>query len=259
MRLGIIGGGRAAWSFGVSWQRAGWSVSGVNLRDGSRSRVPELLHAPTISRHELIELSDIIFIATSDRAVAGIASDLNRSAASKALFHASGSLTSQLFGSHPVGFSLHPLRALPEVGSPTSLEDSFLLFEGTDEARVLAAEICHGLHARMGELTVERKRTYHAAAVIGSNYVAALLEIAARLMEDAGLDSESMRFHLAKLARSAIEVWEDGNGPSRFTGPAARGDDETVRAHVEALESRPEVAEIYRRLAEELKRFTRQV
>src|SRR5205809_1073105 len=33
VRLGIIGGGRAAWAFGSTWRRIGWPIAGVTLRE----------------------------------------------------------------------------------------------------------------------------------------------------------------------------------------------------------------------------------
>ena len=43
MRLGILGGGRAAWAYGSAWRRISWPIDGVWLRAESQSRLPELL------------------------------------------------------------------------------------------------------------------------------------------------------------------------------------------------------------------------
>jgi predicted short-subunit dehydrogenase-like oxidoreductase (DUF2520 family) len=80
--------------------------------------------------------------------------------------------------------------------------------------------------------------------VFGSNSVAALLDIAEEL-----IGIEGARGDLAALAESAIANWRSHPGPERFTGPAARGDQQVLERHLAALRDRPELAEIYRLLA----------
>jgi predicted short-subunit dehydrogenase-like oxidoreductase (DUF2520 family) len=88
---------------------------------------------------------------------------------------------------------------------------------------------------------------YHAAAVFGSNYVAALLDIAEEL-----IGIENAREDLAALADSAIRNWAAHADSRRFTGPAARGDQEVLQRHLAALADQPQLAEIYRLLAERI-------
>ena len=86
--------------------------------------------------------------------------------------------------------------------------------------------------------------------MFGSNYVAASLEIAQRLMERVGLDN--VREDLVALAASAIENWRSHTDEKRFTGPAARGDEAVLRSHVDALQKDPQLAQVYELLAAEL-------
>ena len=241
MRLGILGGGRAAWAFGSAWKRIGWPLAGVWLRDSSTSRITELLGT---SRREVADLageSELILVAVSDRAIDDIVRTVPASEA--ILFHASGAMPSPAGG-----FSLHPLLSLPPVGGPADLEGALLVFEG--EHRRTAKLIASAVGARFAEVSAERKRLYHAAAVFGSNYVAAMLEIAQRLVEDAGVPGA--REDLARLADSAIRNWERHDDAARFTGPAARGDAAVIEGHLAALAADPEVSQIYRLLADQI-------
>jgi predicted short-subunit dehydrogenase-like oxidoreductase (DUF2520 family) len=54
------------------------------------------------------------------------------------------------------------------------------------------------------------------------------------------------------LATSAIDNWRSHTDAKRYTGPAARGDDAVLRAHVDALQKDPQLAQIYELLAAEL-------
>lgn len=238
LRLGIVGGGRAAWAFGSAWRQAGWPVAGVALRPASASRVPELLGAV---RRPVDQLEcDVLLLAVSDRAIAEVAESLPPTEA--VVFHAGGAIASVR-----QGFSLHPLKALPPVGSLSDLTGSLLVFEGSH--RHLARRIADAMGARFAEITAEQKPLYHAAAVFGSNYVAALLDIAERLI---GIDGA--RADLAALARSAVANWEAHPDEGRFTGPAARGDSEVLESHLLALADSPQLAETYKLLAAEIER-----
>ncbi|HET8798905.1 MAG TPA: DUF2520 domain-containing protein, partial [Thermoanaerobaculia bacterium] len=121
-------------------------------------------------------------------------------------------------------------------------------FEG--EHRRTARLIAAAIGARLAEVEPGQKALYHAAAVFGANYVAAVLEIAQRLMDRAGV--HEAKGDLVALAHSAIENWRRHEDARRFTGPAARGDSEVVSRHVELLRNDPQLAEIYALLAEEI-------
>ena len=236
MKLGIIGGGRAAWAFGSTWQRIGWPLAGIALR--SNSPIASRLDTQKRSVDELASESELILIAVSDRAIAEVAASILQTKA--IIFHPSGILTS-LRG----GFSLHPLKALPPVGEPSDLRDALLVFEGAH--REIAKRIADAAGARLAEIAPQQKVLYHAAAVFGSNYVAALLDIAEELI---GIDHA--RDDLAALAQSAIDNWLAHSDARRFTGPAARGDREVIERHLAALQGNPRLAELYKLLAERI-------
>jgi predicted short-subunit dehydrogenase-like oxidoreductase (DUF2520 family) len=241
MRLGILGGGRAAWAFGSAWRRIGWPLSGVWLRDASHSHIAEKLATARLDLADLAADSELLLIAVSDRAIAEVAAGIPETDA--LVFHASGSTLSVRDG-----FSLHPLKALPPVGEPSDLENTLLVFEG--EHRRTARLIAAAVGARLAEVAPEQKALYHAAAVFGANYVAAAMEIAKRLMDRAGV--HDTKGDLVALAQSAIENWRGHEDSKRFTGPAARGDQEVIARHVAALRDEPQLAEIYALLANEI-------
>ncbi len=236
-----MGGGRAAWAFGSAWKRIGWPLSGVWLRDESHSHIAELLETSRQDLNDLAAESELLLVAVSDRAIPACAELIPRTEA--LVFHASGAMLSVRGG-----FSLHPLKSLPPVGQPGDLEGTLLVFEG-DHKRT-AKLIATAVGARFAEVSSEQKSLYHAAAVFGSNYVAASLEIAQRLMERVGLDD--VRGDLVALALSAIENWRSHTDAKRFTGPAARGDEEVLRSHMQALRDDPQLAAVYELLAAEL-------
>ncbi|HEU4887767.1 MAG TPA: hypothetical protein VFV49_07780, partial [Thermoanaerobaculia bacterium] len=90
MRLGILGGGRAAWAFGSAWKRIGWPLSGVWLRDDSHSHIAELLGTARMDMADLARDSELLIVAVSDRAIAEVAGMIPETEG--LIFHASGAL-----------------------------------------------------------------------------------------------------------------------------------------------------------------------
>ena len=91
------------------------------------------------------------------------------------------------------------------------------------------------------ELDDEEHALYHAAAAMAQGFLVALHWAAADLMEQAGAPPEA----LLPLMRRTME------NDFELTGPATRGDWETIERHLEAIrEHRPELEPMYRALTD---------
>jgi len=143
---------------------------------------------------------------------------------------------------HRRRFSLHPLQTLTTDRGPEQLEGAWaaLTFE-TNEAGAVAHWLADRLGLRAFELTDADKALYHAGAAMASNFLVTLYRVSARLLRESGAPPEA----LVPLMRRVIE-----NG-FQLTGPIARGDWNTVDAHLAALRQRtPDLEPLYRALAE---------
>jgi len=253
VKLGIIGGGRAAWAFGHAWKTRSLPIAGVALREGSSSNLPGLLDAPAVPVERLAAESDLLLLAIPDGSIALVARQIAPHLGERSFrFHASGSLPSSVLGQGPHAFSLHPLAALPPAGTPLGSPPPLLVFEGPEESLAVARAIAAAFGSPMSRIDPRSKPLYHAGAVLGSNHVAALLEVAAQVLRSAGLEERESREAVASLARSAIENWASSPPSGRFTGPVARAERATIASHLDALAASPEVREIYRRLSLEV-------
>ncbi|MBI2213337.1 MAG: DUF2520 domain-containing protein [Acidobacteria bacterium] len=249
MRLGIIGGGRAAWAFGSAWLTADAPIAGVALRDGSASTLPERLSAPRLAIDSLLAGADLVVVAVSDDALPELCGSLALHAPETLwLVHASGALPASLFAPHARAFSLHPLRSLPPPGAEGALDGALLVAEGPEDALEVAEEIARRARARLARVTASAKPTYHAAAVMAAAGPATLLSMSERLLAGVGVDGVTAD-DIAALAISAIENWRRNNGTARFTGPVVRGDTAVVRKHLDLLAAEPTMRAAYASLA----------
>lgn len=221
----IVGRGRAGGSFEGALRSAGCRVD-VLAHDA-----PELRGAAAGC--------DVVLLCVPDGAIASVAASIDPAEAVVA--HCSGSSTLEVLAPHARRASLHPLVALPDaVLGARRLLGAWFAVAGDP----VAARLVDLLDGRLVEVPDPERVRYHAAAAVASNHLVALMGQVQRIAEQAGVPLEAY----LDLARGALENVEQV-GPARaLTGPAARGDDATLRAHLAALD--PSERAAYRAVAD---------
>jgi predicted short-subunit dehydrogenase-like oxidoreductase (DUF2520 family) len=252
--IALIGPGRAGTTIALALVDHGYRVVGVAGRapDAAATRAAALvLDAPARLGSEAGVGAEIVIIATPDHAIASAARAVAPSLEPGALvFHVAGSCNLDVFdemlAARPdanirVG-SLHPVQTFPNTTEGIErLYGSWAAVAGDPELIEIATSL--GLRAFAVD-PVDRAR-YHAAAVVASNHVIALLGQVARLAASSGVPFDAFQ----PLVLTSIEN-AFGLGPARaLTGPVARGDLKTVQAHLQALD--PSERDAYRALARE--------
>lgn len=156
--------------------------------------------------------------------------------------HVSGATRLQALDPHERRFSVHPLQTLTRERGPEQLDGAWGAISGeTDDALARARWLAETIGLKPFEVADADRALYHAAAVIGGNYLVTLHEVAGRLLDEVGAPAEA----IVPLMTRTIENGFD------LTGPIARGDWATVEAHLAVLEERaPDLVPLYRALAE---------
>ena len=131
---------------------------------------------------------------------------------------------------------LHPLVAVPNpVDGVRLLRNAWWGVEGEGPAFALASRVVASADGRTLRIPPGGRALYHAAAVLASNYLLALLSVAEGVMVRGGIPAEQGREALANLAAGALTAVRDTGPLDALTGPVVRGDLETVRAHLARL------------------------
>lgn len=152
---------------------------------------------------------------------------------------------------HAAG-TFHPLLPLTDPPRATKqLHHAWIGIDGDEGARAVSRDLAERIGARVLEIPAGEKARYHAAAVIASNFPVVLLAMATRLLTLAGIPETSARGALSTLLSAAAENLRVLAPAKALTGPVARADVETVRAHLAALADVPEILELYRGLSRE--------
>jgi predicted short-subunit dehydrogenase-like oxidoreductase (DUF2520 family) len=248
----VLGAGRAGLGLARALRASGVDVIGVHGRRSEGG--PEAVSAGRLP--DRVGEATVVIVAVRDAQIDDALRELLRAplAPGAVILHASGSaepteLASVRAAGHPAG-TFHPLVPLADPSrAPELLRGAWIGIDGDARARSCARSLAAALGAHTLEIPAGQKGPYHAAAVLASNFPAVLLALGEQLLMGAGLDTETARRALYSLFRSAADNLRAGNGARVLTGPIVRGDVDTVRVHLDALSSEPDVLEVYRALS----------
>lgn len=245
-RFALVGAGAVASALASSWVRSGARLVGVASRGGASARaLAERCGVPRAAVGDLASLPlevELLLVAVPDARIVEVVRALRVRCEPRPPFalaaHTSGALPAALLAELGAPcVSLHPLYAFapPPNAAPEFAEVGFAL-EGEDGAVALATPWVERLGGQAFPLTAAAKPLYHAAAVLASNDLVAVLDRARRCWDAAvgpGADPRALRTLAVSALRALGEKGDDA--AAALSGPVVRGDREVVRAHLAAL------------------------
>ncbi len=208
---------------------------------------------------------------------------------SKVICHCSGSLSSAVFSENPypvpwedIGTgrgqayiavcSMHPMYAFHhKYESFQQLKQVFFTLEGDEPALESFCRVLDELGNHHAVIKSRDKIKYHCAASMASNHVIGLISKSIAMLTQCGFGQKAAYDMLKPLVQGNVEnifkaEGHESNAASEeepdmdgvaeaLTGPIERGDTETVKKHLELLDT--ETAGLYRLLGRELLSISR--
>jgi predicted short-subunit dehydrogenase-like oxidoreductase (DUF2520 family) len=213
-RVRIIGPGRAGSSLAAALGRCGWVTEPLLGRDDDCSSAAEGV--------------DLLVVATPDAAIAEVASSVH-TRPDTVVAHLSGALGLEVLAPHVRRAACHPLLSLANAdrGADLLCDGAWFAVAGDP----LVGELVQALGGRSFTVGDDDRAAYHAAAVLASNHVVALLGQVERVAGPLGVPLDAF---LALAEGSLANVRALGPADA-LTGPAARGDEATIDRHLAAL------------------------
>jgi len=200
----------------------------------------------------------IVFLAVPDAVVGNVAARFAASSPPPAVsfVHLSGALTLDVLAplrDHALG-SFHPLQSFPFPRQPEAFRGITIAVDASTPAlmRVLR-RLARELGARPRKVAAEERVLYHAAAVFASNLVLATFSEGVRQLMRIGWSEQDATRALLPLLDGVVANIRRKGVLKSLTGPIRRGDSETVRRHLEALD-RPDLYRILGSIALEIAR-----
>lgn len=254
--IAIAGTGRVAQALGRLLAERGEPVAAVAGRHLEKARAAAVFighQVKPVTLGTLPKRTARLLIAVSDSSILEVASAIAGSGMKPGIaLHTCGAMGPEALAPlAAAGVScgvLHPLQtfASPEQGL-SALTGCTFAIDGDAAALQWAAQVAHLLDAATLRVPPAGRLLYHAAAVMASNYVVALLDAAAMLMGAAGIEPEKTLRALGPLVEASVSNVLHTGTVEALTGPVKRGDLLTISGHLSALRQAPEsVQGLYR-------------
>jgi predicted short-subunit dehydrogenase-like oxidoreductase (DUF2520 family) len=210
----IIGPGRVGRSLARALTAAGWSM------------------APQLGRGDDVGPAargvDLVLITTTDDAIRRVAAAIAPEP-DTVVAHCSGAHSLDVLEPHARRASVHPLASIPDehIGAERLAGGCSFAVDGDS----LVEELVEALGGRSFRVDPADRVRYHAAAVMASNHLVALLGQVERVAAQAGLPVDA---YLDLVEQTLANVRRLGPAAA-LTGPVARGDWATVYRHLLAV------------------------
>lgn len=236
--VGIVGAGRVGAVLGARLRASGYPVVAVAARsEASLLRARTFLPGvPVLDPVEVVGAGEVLVLAVPDDSLAAVAQEL-------APHVRPGQLVLHTSGRH--GRAV--LAPIAEVGARTAAFHPAMTFTGsdvdvdrpcviglttTDADRATVETLAEAVGGTPVHVAEADRVVYHAALAHGANHVVTVLNQAMDLLRSIGVADPSAV--LEPLVRASVTNTL-AYGDAALTGPVARGDAQTVAAHVGAI------------------------
>lgn len=249
MNIVLLGSGKVATHLGRAFKMAGQTIVQVWSRNIEHAN--EL--ADTVASEAISDIADInrnadlYIIAVKDSAIRDLALTLGLD--DKLIVHTSGSTSIQALegvSSHIGVF--YPLQTFSK-NKAVDFRQIPIAIEATNPEDLAAIRaIADRLSEKVTELSSAQRKALHVAAVFACNFTNHLMAISQDLLKAENLDFDLIRPLIAETAEK-VQL----NDPDAVqTGPAVREETEIILSHLEMLQERPDLQELYRLLSQSI-------
>jgi len=246
MRITILGSGNVATHMAAALKNAGHQI--VEVFSPSLQNAALLAYhvrAEAVDDLEQLKSTDLFLIAVKDDAIEETAARLAKY--QTPVVHTSGATSLAVLEKYISGAGVfYPLQTFSKIREVDFKTVPLCIEANSAELKQMLMELASTISNQVYEVNSNQRRTLHLAAVFACNFPNYLYHIAQGLLGDAKLDFNLLR---PLIMETAAKVQD--NLPNEVqTGPAVRGDEQTMREHLKLLEPDQYLQQVYRLLSE---------
>jgi predicted short-subunit dehydrogenase-like oxidoreductase (DUF2520 family) len=248
MKISIIGAGNVATNLALALKKAGHEIVQVYNRSDDAGK--ELAHTVaasfTSNAADLLD-ADVYLVAVKDDVIAEIAEHLKL--ADKIVAHTSGTNSKDLLATASSAYGIfYPLQTMKK-NSKVDFKSVPLLVEGSDDATVATLEaLAKTISQNVHRVDEEQRKWIHVAAVFANNFTNHLYSVSESILLGQGLPFDILK----PLIYRSIENLQQNSPAELQTGPAARGDMQTIEKHLMLLGDDIRLQKIYEILTQSI-------
>jgi predicted short-subunit dehydrogenase-like oxidoreductase (DUF2520 family) len=257
IKLGFIGAGKVGTALAIRLHRKGYPVVAVHdtKPEAARHFVGAIEGCKTAGRtQEVADAADLVFITVVDDLIARTASGIKWRQEQMAV-HCSGANSAALLdGAKEQGAIVgvfHPGQMFADKEQAVeAISGSTFDIEADEPLLGIFKELAAALDGYWIEVNAEQRAAYHVAIELPSVYLMLNYRLAVKVFQAMGISAEEATRVLLALIHATTRNIETFGTSKALTGPVDRGDTETVKRHIDGLQSvYPPVLPLYRELA----------
>lgn len=240
-KIAIIGAGNTAYSLCKVLKSKGIEPFCIYVRNPEKAeKVRADLDVEVVFSYEKVLESDLAIIAVNDDAISEVAAHLIDYKG--LVVHASGTKSSEVlnrierYGVFYLPFTMSKERDISFDDVP------LLIYANSPEDMIRLNGFAEQLSSKVQYCDDEQRKVIHLAAVYVSNFTNVMLGIGDKLLKENGLSLDLMRPLVMEMMKKSFEISPE----KALTGPARRGDIQTILDHEEMLVNSPKELEIYK-------------
>ena len=246
-RILLVGAGNLATSLGVALAAAGMQPVAVWSRSQSSAReLGERIGCLWGCNMDELPVADIVIISVADSALETVAHAIASRYPAAIIAHTAGSVSMDILrcaGAGDYGV-FYPMQTFSKQRTADFSKITTFVEGSSEDVTAILEQISTRIGSKAVRATSEQRKYLHIAAVFACNFTNAAYSMAAELLEANGLPFEAM---LPLLDETAEKVHHLHPADAQ-TGPAARGDENVMNAHLAMLDGR--LKEIYSTMSE---------
>ncbi len=250
MRIVLIGAGSLATNLGRALKEAGENIIQVYSRtEESASTLAARLDCPYTCSLETVSLeAELYIVSVKDSVLSDVLVSLSTPERADALFvHTAGSMPLSVFDRAGIGRCgvFYPMQTFSKLRPVDFVHLPVFIESKRQEDLPLLRDLSAELSADVYEMSSEKRRYLHLAAVFACNFANHCYARAGQILREQGIPFDVM---LPLIDETAAKV-HDMLPREAQTGPAVRYDRNVMEHHLELLNENTDVAEEYELLS----------
>jgi predicted short-subunit dehydrogenase-like oxidoreductase (DUF2520 family) len=254
--LSIIGAGNVAWHLAQNLEDKNYTIAEVYSRNINNATLlcQKLSSAKATDKLNFSKSKAKIFILSiADAAFEAVLEQIKLPNAA-ILIHTSGSQSLEVLEKAASQIAVfYPLQTFSKTKKVDFAEIPFCLEADSEQTLTSVHELAKDLSDKIYHLTSEQRSKIHVAAVFACNFSNHVLAIADDILTKNKLDFEILKPLLRETLEKALSI----PPKEAQTGPAKRGDSNTIKKHLNFLENEASYQEIYQLITKSIKAFER--
>jgi predicted short-subunit dehydrogenase-like oxidoreductase (DUF2520 family) len=240
-KITIIGTGNVAYSLGKLFVTHGYHIAqvfGRNIEDATK--LAQLLKSqPVNDLQQLQQNTDLYLICVTDDAISQITTHFPTTALP--VLHTAGSVAMDILQNASPNIGVfYPLQSLKK-SVDTLPEIPFLITANNKLLEDALLHLAKNMHCQAQATTCQSRKAMHLSAVFASNFTNYMYYCAEQISQENQVSFNLLQPLILETAQRLKH-----HLPSQMqTGPAVRGDVTTQKKHIEMLESKDILKDIY--------------